>query len=118
MTSTIKNSTDFNLVRELYLNEDNRNIRKEVISYIDIISRGYIFIHNINRCLLCYRETDKVNSRVLLCWIDTGVYKRGENKCACSECLEKHGEIYNHVEMRDGGAIFVHKCNFGSWKYG
>lgn len=98
------NQSGFNLLKELYLNNDNRNILEDTLLYLDRFYRGriirsftleYGFI-----CLNCFERYDTY-------------YGQNRGDCCnffCFHCAEYHFSRYTEIkqwEFHDCGGFYV-----------
>ncbi len=105
---------NFNIIRELYLNIENRNIIKEFLKYINWESK-YSFIRSFIRttsiiCYNCYKKSKKL---VPFC-----TYYEKEQVSLCITCYEDHMNKYSetckfNVDIPNNLSILSkHECEY------
>ncbi len=92
-TKKIKLESDFNILRELYLNKENRNILKELLKYVDKTTSGKFmksFLPKKGRsrsiCLNCFNY----DRNIYTCACE-------KNFKLCHECFEEHIDKYTKI---------------------
>ncbi len=119
----------FNIIRELYINPENRNLLKVLLEYINSRDRGHIVISlhkeeielGLSMCIECYKICEATFSRCV-----------GEiSGSFCKSCHLEHiikytGEVNYHVRNRDLCFVnpkdtdevfimFKHSCTLGDY---
>ncbi len=109
-TKKIKFENDFNIIRELYLNKENRNLLNEFLKYLNIIELSYLSIsisgetgicNNCFKYVSVYYQPDCIDYR--------GFY-------LCHECRSEHHDKYSkysHSNLFSNNnicVVFSHEC--------
>ncbi len=106
-------TSEFNIIRELYLNKDNRNILNEFIKYLNRETR-LKFMINISTnppslCNNCFSESQIIYK--IKCKLSSGY-------SFCAECTREHFDKYSKYlycdYMNNSNLInirFLHKCD-------
>ncbi len=113
----VKTESKFNIIRELYLNNENRNILDELLNHIDRESRTIFILSMLkvdNVCNNCFNS--KRSLKISSCTENLHLF--------CNECniehVDKHSKLtgvykINHMELMN--MRYSHFCDIGTRPY-